>query len=50
MEKHGNESRSSTQDVRKVGAEPKSNTGNRIERPRWNDYEDEAIGHKEGFR
>jgi len=51
--------------VRKVGAEPKSNSGNLAERPRWVDYEDfdedvddigdggfkdEAIGHEEGFQ
>jgi hypothetical protein len=54
-----------TQDVRKVGAEPKSNNDSGAERPRWADYEnfevdvddsvdggfkDETIGHREGFR
>ena len=29
-----------TQDVRKVGTEPKSNNGSGVERPRWVDYED----------
>ncbi|KAL3574710.1 hypothetical protein D5086_022811 [Populus alba] len=48
-----------------LGAEPKANSGSRAERPRWADYEDfeeavddigdggfedEAIGHQEGFR
>jgi hypothetical protein len=65
VEKHGNVARTCTQDVRKFGAEPKSNNGNRAERPRWANYEDfeeavndiddggfedEAIGHQEGFR
>ena len=47
--------------MRKVGAEPKANSGSRARRPRWADYEDiadihdggfkkEAIGHREGFR
>jgi hypothetical protein len=60
-----NEAGTSTQDLRKVGAEPKANSGNRAERPRWDDYEDfeedvddigdggfvdEAMGHREGFR
>jgi hypothetical protein len=35
MEKHGNEAGTSTQDVRKLGVEPKANNGNRAERPRW---------------
>ena len=54
-----------TQDVRKLGAEPKSNNDSGAERPRWADYEDfevdvddsvdggfkdETIGHREGFR
>ena len=54
-----------TQDVRKVGAEPKSNNGRGAERPRWADYadfevdvddivdgdfKDETIGHQEGFQ
>ena len=53
-----------TQDVKKVGAEPKSNNNSGAERPRWADYEDfeedvddigdggfkdETIGHREGF-
>ena len=65
VEKHGNVARICTQDMRKFGAEPKSNNGNRAERPRWANYEDfeeavndiddggfedEAIGHREGFR
>ena len=59
VEKHGNVAGSCTQHVRKVGAEPKSNSGNKAERPRWADFEeavgdigfeDEAIGHREGFR
>jgi len=53
--------RTCTQDVRKVGAEPKSNNDNGAERPRWADYEDfevdvddivdvdETICHWEGF-
>jgi hypothetical protein len=63
--KYGNVAGTCTQDVRKVGAEPKSNSGNRAERPKWADYEDfeenvddigdggfedETIGHREGFR
>ena len=55
----------STQDIRKFRAEWKANSGSRVERPRWVDYddfkediddigdggfEDEAIGHQEGFR
>jgi hypothetical protein len=53
-----------TQDLRKVGAESKSNNDSGAERPRWADYEDfevdvddivdggldESIGHQEGFR
>jgi hypothetical protein len=65
VEKRGNEAGTSTQNVRKLGAEPKANTGSRVERPRWADYEDfeeavddigdggfenEAIGHRVGFR
>ena len=53
-----------TQDVRKVGAELKSNHGSGAERPKWDDYEDfkedvddnddggfkdETIGYREGF-
>jgi hypothetical protein len=60
--KHGNVAGTCTQDVRKVGAEPKSNNGSGVERPRWADYEediddigddsfkDETIGYREGFR
>ena len=62
--KHGNVVGTCTQDVRKVGAEPKSNNGSGAERPRWVDYadfeediddigaggfKDETIGHREGF-
>jgi hypothetical protein len=54
-----------TQDVRKVGAEPKSNNGSGAEKPRWVDYEDfeediddigdggfkdETIGYREVFQ
>jgi len=64
VEKHCNEAGTSTQNMRKLGAEPKANNGSRAERPRWVDYEDfeeaiddigdggfedEAIGHREGF-
>ena len=38
--KHGNVVETCTQDVRKVGAEQKSNNGSGAERPRWADYED----------
>ena len=53
-----------TQDMRKVGAQHKSNNGSGAERPRWADYEDfeedvddigdggfkdEMIGHRDGF-
>jgi hypothetical protein len=60
--KHGNVVGTCTQDVRKVGVEPKSNNGSGDERPRWDDYEegvddngdggfkDETIGHQEGIR
>ena len=40
VEKCGNEASTINQDVRKVGAHPKSNNGGRAERPRWADYED----------
>jgi hypothetical protein len=65
VERRGNEAGTSTQDVRKVGAELKANNGSRAERPRWADYDDfeedvddiddggfgdETIGHWEGFR
>jgi hypothetical protein len=57
VERRGNKIGTSTQDVRKVGAEPKANNGSMVERPRWADYEedigdicdDETIGHQEGF-
>jgi hypothetical protein len=63
--KHGNVAGTCTQNVRKVGAEPKSNNDSGAKRPRWADYEDfevdvddivdddfkdESIGHQEGFR
>jgi hypothetical protein len=63
--KHGNMAGTCTQDVRKVGAEPKSNNGSGAQRPRGADYEDfeedvddigdggfkdETIGHRKGFR
>jgi hypothetical protein len=63
VEKHSNEVCTSTQDVRKLGAKPKANTGSRAERPRYYEdfeedvddigddgFEDEAMGHGEGFR
>jgi hypothetical protein len=62
VEKCGNEDGTSTQEVRKLGVEPKANSGSRAERPRWADYEedvddigdggfeDTAMGHQEGFR
>jgi len=40
VEKHGNEACTSTQDVRMVRADSKSNNGSRIERLGWVDYED----------
>jgi len=40
VERHGNEAGTTTQDVRKVGAEPRANNGSRAERPRWANYED----------
>jgi len=40
VESRGNEAGTSTQDVRKVGAKPRANSGNRGERPRWVDYKD----------
>jgi len=40
VERRGNEAGTSTQDVRKVGAEPKANSGSRAESPRWADYKD----------
>jgi hypothetical protein len=63
--KHGNMAGTCTQDVRKVGAEPKSNNGSGAQRPRGADYEDfeedvddigdggfkdETIAHWEGIR
>jgi hypothetical protein len=62
--KQGNVAGTCIQDVRKVGAEPKSNNDSGAERPRWADCEDfevevddivaggskdETIGHREGF-
>jgi hypothetical protein len=38
--KHGNVAGTCTQDVRKIGVEPKSNNGNGVKRPRWDDYKD----------
>jgi len=45
VEKRGNEAGTSTQNGRKLGVEPKANSGSRLERPRWADYDDfeEAI-------
>jgi hypothetical protein len=40
VEKHDIAAGTCTQDVRKVGAEPKSNNGSGAERPRWADFED----------
>ncbi|KAG5248672.1 hypothetical protein IMY05_003G0025400 [Salix suchowensis] len=40
VEKRGNEAGTSTQNVRKLGAEPKENSGSRVKRPQWADYED----------
>ena len=40
VEKHGNEVGTSTQDIRKVGVEPKSNNGNKAKKSRLADYED----------
>ena len=37
---HGNMAGTCTQDVRKVGAELKSNHGSGSKRPKWDDYED----------
>jgi hypothetical protein len=63
--KHGNVAGTCTQDVRKVGAELKSNNGSGGERSRWDDYEDfeedvddngdggfkdETIGHRDCFQ
>jgi len=65
VEKRGNEAGTSTQNVRKLRAEPKANSGSRAERLRWvvykdleeaiddigdRGFEDEDIGHREGFR
>jgi hypothetical protein len=65
VEKCSNEAGLSTQDMRKLGAEPKANSGSRVKWPRWADYEDfeeaiddigdggfedEAMCHQEGFR
>jgi hypothetical protein len=62
--KYGNMAGTCNQDVRKFGAESKSNNGSGAERPRWVDYadseediddigdggfKDETIGHWEGF-
>jgi hypothetical protein len=33
--KHGNMAGTCTQDMRKVGAEPKSNNGSGVEKPSW---------------
>jgi len=46
VEKRANKAGTNTQNVRKLGAEPKANNGSRAERPRWVDYKDfkEAVG------
>jgi len=41
VEKCGNEVGISTQDMRKVGADPKLNNDSRAKRPRWADYEED---------
>jgi len=46
--KHGNVVGTCTQDVRKVGAEPKSNNGSGAERPRWADYEEDVADIGDG--
>jgi hypothetical protein len=46
VERRGNEAGTSTQNVRKVGAEPKANCGSRAD----GGFEDETIGHWAGFR
>jgi len=46
VERRGNEAGTSTQNVRKVGAEPKANYGSRAD----GGFEDETIGHWAGFR
>jgi len=38
--KHGHMARTCTQDVRKVGAQHKSNNDSGAERPRWADYKE----------
>jgi hypothetical protein len=62
--KHGNMAGTCTQDMRKVGAEPKSKHGSGVERPKWADYEDfeedindigdggfkDKTGYREGFQ
>jgi len=61
VERRGNEASTSTQDVRKLGAELKANSGSTAERPRWADYKDfkdiggggfkdDTIGNREGFQ
>ena len=62
VERCGNEVGTTTQNVRKVGAEPKANSGSRAERLRWADFEegvddigdggfeDKTRGHREGFQ
>ena len=40
VEKHGNKAGTNTQNVRKVGVEPKAISGGRVESPRWSNYED----------
>jgi hypothetical protein len=62
---HGNMAGTCSQDMRKVGPEPKSNNGSGAERPKWFDYadfkedvddigdggfKDETIGHRQGFQ
>jgi len=46
--KYGNVVGTCTQDVRKVGAEPKSNNGSGAERPRWADYEEDVADIGDG--
>jgi len=40
VEKCGNDAGTSTQDIRKLGAKLKENSGSGAKRPRWADYED----------
>jgi hypothetical protein len=51
VEKHGNKAGTSTQNVRKLGAESKANSGfEEVDDISDGGFEDETIGHREGFR